>query len=129
MESVRDIPGPQPDPETQPFWDACNEGRLMVRQCMACGESHFLPRSICPFCFSADTKWRTASGAGTIYSFSVMRRAEKPYVLAYVTLDEGPTLMTNIATNDFDKVAIGQRVRVAFEMTDSGYRLPVFKPD
>jgi uncharacterized OB-fold protein len=126
--SVRDIPGPQPDPETQAFWDACNEGRLMVRHCKACGENHFLPRTICPFCFSDDTQWLTASGTGAISSFSVMRRAERPYVLAYVTLDEGPTMMTNIATDDFDGIAIGQRVRVAFEATDTGYRLPVFVP-
>lgn len=126
---IRDIPGPQPDPETQAFWDTCNDGRLMVRHCKACGENHFLPRSICPFCFSDDTAWLTASGTGTIYSFSVMRRAERPYVLAYVTLDEGPTMMTNIATQDFDKVAIGQRVRVAFEATDTGYKLPVFVPE
>jgi uncharacterized OB-fold protein len=57
-----------------------------------------------------------------------MRRAGAPYVLAYVTLDEGPTVMTNIATADVDAVRIGQRVKVAFEDTDTGHKLPVFAP-
>jgi uncharacterized OB-fold protein len=125
---MRDIPGPQPDPETQPWWDACKNGQFLVRHCKTCGESHFLPRTICPFCFSDETEWKTAAGTGTIYTFSVMRRAGAPYVLAYVTLDEGPTVMTNIATADVDAVRIGQRVAVRFEDTDTGQKLPVFAP-
>jgi uncharacterized protein len=125
---MRDIPGPRPDPETQAWWDACKAGRLLVRHCDACGENHFLPRSICPFCFSQNTGWREASGAATIYSFSVVRRPSSPYVLAYVTLDEGPTMMTNIKVGEPDILKIGQRVRVAFEPTDTGFDLPVFAP-
>lgn len=125
---MRDIPGPQPDVETQAWWDACKTGKLLVRHCKACGKDHFLPRTICPFCFSDDTEWKTAAGTGTIYTFSVMRRANAPYVLAYVTLDEGPTVMTNIATKDVNSVRIGQRVKVAFEDTDTGQKLPVFTP-
>ena len=126
--AMRDIPGPVPDPETQPWWDACNNGQFLVRHCRKCGENHFLPRTICPFCFSDETEWKTAAGTATIYTFSVMRRADAPYVLAYVTLDEGPTVMTNIATSDVDAVHIGQRVRVAFENTDTGQKLPLFAP-
>ena len=126
--TVRDIPGPIPDVETQAWWDACKTGKFLVRHCKGCGKDHFLPRTICPFCFSDDTEWKTAAGTGTIYTFSVMRRANAPYVLAYVTLDEGPTVMTNIATKDVNSVRIGQRVRAAFEDTDTGQKLPVFTP-
>ena len=128
MIMTRDIAGPLPDPETKSWWDACGEGRFSVRHCNACGENHFLPRTICPFCFSDDTAPKDVAGTATIYSFSVMRRAAKPYVLAYVTLDEGPTVMTNIATPDMDAVCIGQRVRLIFEETNTGFKLPVFAP-
>ena len=37
-----------------------------------------------------------ASGRGTVYAHSTMLRVEAPYTLAYVTLDEGPTMMTNL---------------------------------
>lgn len=123
---VRDIPGPQPDVETQAFWDACNRGQFLLRHCNACGENHFQPRTICPFCFSDDTEWKEASGLATIYSFSVMRRLGGDYVLAYVTLDEGPTVMTNIVADDLNAVRIGAKVRVSFAETDTGYKLPVF---
>ena len=35
------------------------------------------------------TEWSGASGKGTIYSFSMMRRAARVYAIAYVTLEEG----------------------------------------
>jgi uncharacterized OB-fold protein len=63
--------------------------------CNACGKIHFYPRSICPFCFSDETHWLESKGVGAIYSYSIMRRGGSPYALAYVTLDEGPTLTTD----------------------------------
>ena len=82
----RTIPAPQPTPEIQPFFDAAAQGNLMLKKCAACGRSHFYPRAICPYCASDRTEWVTSFGRGTIYSYSVMRRAPVPYVLAYVTL-------------------------------------------
>ena len=54
-----------------------------------------------------------ASGNGTIYTYSVMRRAPMPYAIAYVTLDEGPTMMTNIVDCDLDEIRIGQAVSLS----------------
>jgi uncharacterized OB-fold protein len=125
---ARSIPAPEPNPETQPFWDAATRGELLLRRCGGCGEAHFYPRTICPLCGSADTAWEQASGAGTIYSFSVMRQAKIPYAIAYVTLDEGPTMMTNIVEADLDAIRIGQRVRVVFVPTEGGAPVPMFRP-
>jgi len=124
----RKLAAPQPNPETQPYWDAAAKGQLLVKKCLACGKPHHYPRSICPHCFSDRTEWTTASGKGTIYSYSVMRRAEVPYVIAYVTLDEGTTMMTNIVDCDFDGVRIGQKVKVVFKPTEGGPPLPMFTP-
>ena len=69
----------------------------------------FTPRAHCPFCFSDNTGWQQASGDATIYTYSVMRRgAPVPYAIAYVTLAEGPTMMTNIVDCDLDGIRIGQ---------------------
>src|SRR5262245_41257308 len=92
----RKLSAPAVSPETKAYWDAAARGQLLVRKCTACGETHHYPRTICPFCFSNKTEWITASGKGVIYSYSLMRRAPVPYVMAYVTLAEGPTMMTNI---------------------------------
>jgi uncharacterized protein len=69
-----------------------------------------------------------ASGQGTIYSYSVFRRAPIPYAIAYVTLAEGPTMMTNIVDCDLDTIRIGQAVRLAFKPTDGGPPVPMFAP-
>ena len=128
VESARKIFAPTPTPETQAFWDAAAKGKLIVKRCAACGKSHHYPRPICPFCGSDRTEWKDAAGQGVIYSFSVMRRASPPYVIAYVTLDEGPTIMTGLVDCDFDALRIGQPVRVAWTPTDGGPPVPMFTP-
>lgn len=125
---ARTIPAPVVGPETRPFWDAAAQGRLLVKTCAACGERHYYPRSLCPFCGSDRTEWSPASGRGQIYSFSVMRRVPAPYAIAYVTLEEGVTVMTNIVDCDLDAIRIGQAVRVVFKPTEGGPPVPMFTP-
>jgi len=125
----RKITAPQPNLETQAFWDAAAEGKLLFKKCNACGEVHFYPRAHCPFCFSDQTAWQEASGQGTIYTYSVMRRgAPVPYAIAYVTLAEGPTMMTNIVDCDLDGIRIGQKVKLVFKPTEGGPPVPCFAP-
>jgi uncharacterized OB-fold protein len=124
----RKIPAPQPNPETTAFWEAAARGRLLLKKCLACSQAHYYPRALCPFCGSDRTEWQAASGLGSIYSWSVMRRAEVPYAIAYVTLEEGITMMTNIVDCDLDGIRIGQRVRVVFKPTDGGPPVPAFTP-
>ena len=124
----RVIPAPPSSPDTTEFWDAAARGTLLIKRCRACGESHYYPRPLCPFCFSDATEWRRTAGLGTIYSYSVMRRAEVPYTIAYVTLDEGVTMMTNLVDCDVDALRIGQRVKVVFSPTDGGPPVPTFTP-
>jgi uncharacterized OB-fold protein len=124
----RRIAPPPVNPETKPFWDAAANGTLLLKKCNACGEVHYYPRTLCPFCSSDKTEWLPASGCGTIYSYSVMRRTEVPYVIAYVTLEEGVTMMTNIVDCDPDTVRIGQRVKLSFRPSDGGPPVPMFTP-
>ena len=129
MAKERSIPAPLTNPETEPFWAAAREGKFLIRACTECGKAHWYPRAICPHCFSEKTEWREGSGRGTIYSVSVMKRAPEVYAVAYVTLEEGPTMMTNIVDCDFDTVAIGQKVTVTWRPTkDDGPPYPQFKP-
>ncbi|QQS11368.1 MAG: Zn-ribbon domain-containing OB-fold protein [Rhodospirillales bacterium] len=127
-EKERKLPAPVASQETEAYWNAASEGKLLVKKCAACGKTHHYPRTLCPHCFSDRTEWTTASGKGVIYSYSVMRRAPVPYALAYVTLAEGTTMMTNIVDCDFDKLKIGQSVKVVFKPTEGGPALPCFTP-
>jgi hypothetical protein len=125
----RAIAAPIPTEDTRAFWEAANAGRFLVKRCRGCQQVHWYPRALCPFCFSSDTVWEQGSGRGTIYSFSIMRHAPQPFVVAFVTLQEGPTMLTNIVDCDVDAVAIGQAVEVVFKPTSGGaQRIPVFRP-
>jgi uncharacterized OB-fold protein len=123
----RILPAPPLTPESAPFFAAAAEGKFLLRRCTGCGRAHWYPRAACPFCFAA-TAWEEASGHGVIYSFSVMRRTAPPYAIAYVTLDEGPTMMTNLVQCDFDALRIGQSVRLVFVPADGGTPVPCFRP-
>lgn len=126
----RKLTAPVEYPEHAALWQAAREGKLLVRRCAACKSAHWYPRLICPLCGSNDTDWLESTGQGTIYSVSVTRRGVPvPYAIAYVTLDEGPTLLTNIVDCDLDALAIGQRVKVVFKATDGGAPVQMFTPE
>jgi uncharacterized OB-fold protein len=125
---TRKLTSPVVNSETEAFFDAARQGRFMIPVCTACGKAHWYPRAICPFCSSDKVEWREASGKGTIYTFSVMRRVKEPYAIAHVTLAEGPTMLTNIVDCDLDTVRIGQPVAVVFKETENGPPVPMFKP-
>ena len=125
---TRRITSPVVNAETKSFWDAARQNRFLIPVCAACGKAHWYPRAICPFCAGDKIAWRGASGRGTIYTYSVMRRVKEPYAIAHVTLAEGPTMLTNIVDCDFDKLYIGQPVAVVFKGTENGPPAPMFKP-
>ncbi len=110
------------------YWQALSERRLIIPQCLSCGETYFYPRPFCPFCMSDDIAWVSASGKGTVYSFTTSARAPQFKVPAMVTLDEGPTLMTAIEGIDPASVFIGQKVEVVFAELADGTVVPVFAP-
>ncbi|WP_340373225.1 Zn-ribbon domain-containing OB-fold protein [Peribacillus sp. FSL E2-0218] len=122
---------PETHPEHEEYWRAAAEGKLIIKHCESCGEYHHYPRVLCPFCKSGKTTWKEAKGTGTIYTYSVMRKGS-PYVIAFVTLDEGPRMMTNIIDCDLDELHIDQRVKVAFmqsgNQNNPGPCVPCFTP-
>jgi uncharacterized protein len=133
---VTTLPAPAPPItlETQPFWDAATEGRLVLPRCDECATVIWYPRAFCPACGSTSVTWIDAVGTGAVYSCTVVRKGQgqyreaAPYVVAYVELDEGPRMMTNVVGCDPDAVHIGMRVEVTFDATDKGTALPRFRP-
>lgn len=124
----RPLAAPLVDAATEHFWAQAREGQLCTRRCKGCGKLHWYPRPVCPFC-QGDTEWSSLSGQGAIYSVSVTRKAGPiPYALAYVALEEGITMLTNIVDCDLDQLKIGQRVQVVFKAAESGAMIPMFRP-
>jgi len=115
-------------PGSEPFQEAARQGVLKLPHCRSCDQPHWYPRPVCPRCLSDKVEWETASGQGEIYTFTIMRRAKIPYAIAYVKLDEGPIMMTNLITDDFEQLRIGMRVKAFFQDDGEGNPVPLFEP-
>ena len=121
-------PGPLVNHESAAFWQAVQRREFGIGHCDACGRSHWYPRSFCPFCFAGSTRLLQVSGQGVVYSYSVTRLQADDHVVAYVTLAEGPTLLTNIVGCPAAAVHIGQAVQLVYTSTDNGLLVPMFTP-
>lgn len=113
-------------PEDLEYWEAANRKEFLIKHCSSCNTSHFYPRPHCPFCGNQTTEWKTASGAGKIYSFSVARNAPRPLAPALVQLSEGPVILTSIVDADIFDLAIDDAVQVKFEPAGDGQLIPRF---
>jgi uncharacterized OB-fold protein len=129
-------PPPNITPEAANFWAATAEGRFLVGHCPEC-EAWFWPpnRGFCPG-NGHPAGLKEASGLGTLYSWTVIHRGSGPYaaagsyVLAYVELEEGPTMLTNLIDVDPEAIEIGMALRVALVPTGAAGSpaLPRFRP-
>jgi len=129
---------PVADLETKPYWDATAQGKLLIKECHACGHVYFYPRNHCPSCWSTDTAWKETSGRGTVYTFTIVYqndlppfRDRIPYVVAIVELDEGVRMTSNIEGVTPEDVRCGMPVQVAFrdeQRGDETIAIPVFRP-
>ncbi|MFB6211209.1 MAG: Zn-ribbon domain-containing OB-fold protein [Halobacteriales archaeon] len=118
------------------FWRAAAEERLLFQQCGECGGKQLVPRSWCSYCGEDDIEWVESEGEGTVYSFTIIRQAASlpafeediPYVVAYVELDEGVRVCTNIVGCEPDDIEIGMPVEVRFDHVNDDIALPKFEP-
>lgn len=126
---------PRPTPESAPFWQGCRDGKLLLQYCGSCGTYQFYPRMICANCMSEQIEWREASGQGTVETYTIVTRAvseayaaDAPYVIALITLAEGPRMMSNVMGCDVGSVRCGMQVEVVFEPWSADITMPKFRP-
>ena len=127
-----------PEPDSKHYWDGVKAGELRYQTCNDCnGAVNFYPTAHCQKCGGANLTWHVSKGEGTVYTFSVVMQNRIPgfqelgaYAVAYVDLDEGFRMLTNVvgAADPTTGVKVGQRVKVEYEQQDSGeYPIPVFR--
>ena len=127
-------PRPRIDAVSRGFWDHARQRRLSVQKCDACSDLHFPGSPVCPNCLSDAQSWVAVSGRGTLLSWVRFHRAywdsfraDLPYLVALVGLEEGPMLMTGIVGIDGGNPSIGAAVEVVFEDVDDEVTLPKFR--
>ena len=125
--------------EAKPFWDAAAQQKLVMQRCQDCGAYVWTPRPACFECGSERVEWTQLSGKGQVYSFTVIRQVvgraaskafepDVPYVVAWIDLDEGPRMISNVIGCPVEDVKLGMKVAVVFEQQSPEVWLPKFKP-
>lgn len=133
------FPVPVPDRDTQPFWDGCARGELLIQRCGVCGKFLWQPRPVCSSCQTPGPEWTKVSGDGVVASWTVMRPptlpayAEMvPFVILLVELDERVRLLGYLVDDDgrllksdgvAEGVGMGVRVKLRF-YPQAGFHLP-----
>lgn len=135
MSAANPKPIPEVNDHSRPYWDAAQRGELVFQRCRGTGKPFLYPRPWSPFDFSLDPHWERASGRGTVHSYTVVYqppyaafKADCPFVIAIVVLEEGPQMMANILNCDPATVRIGMPVKVCFETRRDGFKVPQFEP-
>jgi uncharacterized OB-fold protein len=120
-------------PQTERWWEAAAQGRLLLQRCGNCAHVQHYPRPMCVVCWSESITWIESAGLGSIWTFTVAHvpahpawLPEVPYVVALVELDEGPRMLTNILGADHASVRVGDRVRLADREARTDRRLIQF---
>ena len=118
----------------QPFWEAAKRHELLVYRCPDCGAAYPEAKN-CTACDNSMMEWVRVSGKGQIFTFCVFHQPfhpawkdDLPYNVAYVKLDEGPLLVSNIIDCSNEDLYIGMPVEVIFEDVTEDITLPKFRP-
>ena len=139
MAEARDVAKPLPEvtPVTKPFWDAAAQKKLVMQKCADCGAWVWCPRPLCGECGSDRLTWTALSGRGEVFAFTVIREVvgralrgfekDLPYVTAWIDLEEGPRICSNIVDCPIEAVKIGMPVEVLFDEARDGIFLPKFR--
>jgi len=131
------MPQPALDPDCRPFWEACNDHRLLVQRCVACGAHRNPPKPVCWRCGSFESAWSESSGGGRVFTYTIVHHSPHPvaqdclpYNVAVIELEDcdGVLLTSNVVNCPEDFLRVGLEVEIVWEDRDDGQSLYRFRP-
>ena len=128
------LPRPRPPTtlDSQWWFDAAKDGKLLIQRCKDCGTLRHPPGPACASCHSFEWDTVEASGRGTVFSFVVVHHPqapmfEYPLPVVLVELEEGTRLVSNLIDCPADAVEIGMAVECELVAFDDELTLPQFR--
>ena len=115
------------------WWDAVDEGKMLIQRCKNCGTLRHPTRPMCGECQSTEWDYIESSMEGEVFSFVEMHYPKfpgypYPLICAVISLKEGTRIVSNIVGCDPDDVFIGMKVKGKVEQVDEATMLPQFYP-
>lgn len=129
---ARPIPKENVYVDTRPFWEGAQQGKLVLQYCTEAKKFQHYPKPVSIFTGRRTLEWREVSGNGFIYAFTVVRipgpglDGRLPLCVATVELDEGVRMIANVLDCAPEQLAIGKRVKLAWDTLAEGKRYPAF---
>jgi uncharacterized OB-fold protein len=127
-------PLPAPDADSAAFWRGMRDGVLLLQHCGDCGNVQYYQQAMCRECGGENLAHRAASGRGKVHSFSVVHRApgpafkaDVPYAVLLVELEEGPRMISTYTGGKPDDVVFDMAVTLVCEKVSDEITLPRFK--
>ncbi len=116
------------------FWEGTHKHEFRLQRCNECHKFWAPNGPVCPHCFSQDYTWEKLSGRGRIASWVVFHKLyhpgfarDLPYNVAFVEMEEGPRVISNIVGARNDELEIGTPVEVVFEDINETITIPKFR--
>ncbi|HYD61261.1 MAG TPA: Zn-ribbon domain-containing OB-fold protein [Noviherbaspirillum sp.] len=129
---ARPVPRESAYVDTRPFWEGAQQGKLMMQYCTVARKFQHYPRPVSIFTGRRTLEWREVSGNGVIYAFTTVRipgpglDGRLPLCVATVELDEGVRMIANILDCAPEQLAVGKKVRLAWDTLGEGKKYPAF---
>lgn len=115
------------------WWDACDEGKVLIQRCKDCQTLRHPPRPMCGECQSMEWDSIESTLAGEVLSFTELHHPkipgyQYPLVCAVIKLSEGTNLIANVVGCEPEEVHIGMQLQGKVEQIDAKTMLPQFYP-
>lgn len=129
------IPLPQPNPDDQPYWEACANRELRFQRCANCGRFRHPPMPTCGVCGSGNVEWKAVPGTGTVFSYTIVHhpahkalKSAVPYNVVVVHLDDADDvrIVSNVIDASPREISVGLRVALVWDEIEDGMFLPRF---
>ena len=124
---------PRVTPETEQFWAAAAEGKLIIERCCACGLDLFPPRGVCRRCGSMDVEGHVVDAPGVVYSYTVNHQRwfegmDVPYGLVLVEFlgYPGVRILGRTDPAEPERLTVGMPVALRFVVSAAGHPVPIF---
>jgi uncharacterized OB-fold protein/acyl dehydratase len=115
------------------WWDACDEGKVLIQRCKNCQTLRHPPRPMCGECQSMDWDSIESSLDGEVLSHTEIHHPkipgyQYPLICAVIKLGEGTNFVANVVGCEPADVHIGMKVKGRVEQVDEKTMLPQFYP-
>ncbi len=115
------------------WWEACDDGKLMIQRCKNCQTLRHPPRPMCGECQSMEWDSIESGMKGEVMSYTELHHPrvpgyQYPVLCAVIKLEEGVHFVANLAGCDYEDVSIGMAVEGRIEAVDEKTTLPQFYP-